>query len=315
MKVQKPSKKIKKPAAPRPATKHESRPVPAFNSLKMSILEHPSNSETWVKLMSSHAEQGDLNAARREAEKALLTISFSSEKDLLNVWKSFINLEHFYGDRESFEKVFKRALNACKFEEIISHVVDLLVESKKFLEAEEVIELNIKKSKNRFDAWMNALSFYVKWRKSFNSQSEDFKKLDEKRKEILRRALQSLPMKKHIDFLVKYSLIEYRANNFEVARSTFENILKNFPKRNDIWNVFIDAEMKFTQDLEVIRGLFERQLSLKQNLKHAQNIFKKFLAFEEKFGDSESQKRVTSKAEKFVNEYLDAKKNLTGLAE
>lgn len=137
----------------------------------------------------------------------------------------------------------------------------------------------------------------------------DVKEKQGKIKELVRRSLQSLPPQKHIQFLQKYSLLEYKANNFEAARTNFENMVANFPKRNDIWNVFIDAEIKHTKDVEYIRTLFERATSLRNNLKITQGYFKKFLAFEEKFGDENSQNHVKSKAERFVQDFIDARQS------
>ncbi len=65
-----------------------------------------------------------------------------------------------------------------------------------------------------------------------------------------------------------------------MARLNFENILANFPKRNDIWNVYIDLEIKYTQDIFQIRNLFEKVLALNPKLKMAKNLFEKYLNFE-----------------------------------
>jgi len=50
--------------------------------------------------------------------------------------------------------------------------------------------------------------------------------------------------------LSKYSIFEYECGNFEIGRMNFENIISNFPKRNDIWNIYLDMEIKYVKQIE-----------------------------------------------------------------
>ena len=37
----------------------------------------------------------------------------------------------------------------------------------------------------------------------------------------------------------------YEVGEQEKGRTTFEAIISNYPKRTDIWNVYLDAEVKY----------------------------------------------------------------------
>lgn len=84
----------------------------------------------------------------------------------------------------------------------------------------------------------------------------------------------------------------------------FEGLLSSFPKRVDLWSVFLDLEIK-VGDVEQVRRLFERALGIgvaadgtkageKKKLKgkQAKFFFKKWLAFEEKMDTSGNGKKV-----------------------
>lgn len=47
--------------------------------------------------------------------------------------------------------------------------------------------------------------------------------------------------------------MEYRYGNFERGRTMFEGIISNYPKKLDIWSVYIDMELKFTSDVTSVR--------------------------------------------------------------
>ena len=66
-------------------------------------------------------------------------------------------------------------------------------------------------------------------------EKDNAKLFIDKVKELVRRALQSLPKKNHIFFLTQYAIIEYKYGGFELARTNFENLVSLFPKRNDLW--------------------------------------------------------------------------------
>ena len=276
---------------------------PQFLALQKNVLEHPHSSENWIRLIAYYVEKGSVEEARKQTKKALAVVSFTSEMEKLNLWKSFINLEFNYGSGKSLLDIYRQASCACGLEHICQHLLALFKAKGMFEAGDFYVKDLLKKSKDRFLAWKIALGFYVDWREQ-HKDKEGEREAEEQVKEILRRALQSLPLNRHIEFISQYAKLEYHCNALDTARMNFENLLSNFPRRNDIWSVYLDYEMKYAQDVEYARTLFERVTSIKKSLKQTKFFFKKFLDFETKFGDKKTQKAVMAKAKEFVDNYV-----------
>jgi hypothetical protein len=56
--------------------------------------------------------------------------------------------------------------------------------------------------------------------------------------------MQALPRRKHVKVLVQTALLEVREGAVERGRTMFESILRNYPRRTDIWSTYIDQEIK-----------------------------------------------------------------------
>jgi rRNA biogenesis protein RRP5 len=63
-------------------------------------------------------------------------------------------------------------------------------------------------------------------------------------KVVLQKALQALPKNLHINMISKYGMLEYKAGKCESGRTMFEGIVTNYPKRMDIWAIYMDMEVK-----------------------------------------------------------------------
>lgn len=68
-------------------------------------------------------------------------------------------------------------------------------------------------------------------------------------------------------------------------------------------------EIKYTKDVEYIRGVFEKVIAVPNKLKQVKHYFKKYLDFENKFGNSKSQNAVKKKAVKYVSQLQDQDEN------
>lgn len=84
----------------------------------------------------------------------------------------------------------------------------------------------------------------------------------------------------------------------------FEGLLASWPKRLDLWNVLLDAEIK-QGDQEQIRRLFERITSQNLKSKKAKFFFKRWLDYEEREGDAKSQERVRMLAAEYVRKVTE----------
>ena len=84
----------------------------------------------------------------------------------------------------------------------------------------------------------------------------------------------------------------------------FEGLLASWPKRFDLWNVLLDAEIK-QGDQEQIRRLFERITSQNLKSKKAKFFFKRWLDYEDKEGDAKTQERVRMLAAEYVRKVTE----------
>ena len=57
----------------------------------------------------------------------------------------------------------------------------------------------------------------------------------------------------------------------------FDKILKNFPKRKDIWFIYIDKEIKYGKNVDKVRQIFDKMFEIKFKINDLKSIMKKFL--------------------------------------
>eukprot|EP01097_Dermamoeba_algensis_P010135 TRINITY_DN7383_c0_g1_i1.p1 TRINITY_DN7383_c0_g1~~TRINITY_DN7383_c0_g1_i1.p1 ORF type:complete len:163 (+),score=67.08 TRINITY_DN7383_c0_g1_i1:39-491(+) len=127
-------------------------------------------------------------------------------------------------------------------------------------------------------------------------------KVSEDLQALLQRGLQALPKRKHIKLISRFGMMEFRNGSPERGRTLLEGILTNYPKKLDIWSVYLDLEIKLG-DKKKIRNLFERLTSLNMSTKKMKFVFKKYLTWEKKNGSEAEVEKVKQKA----IEYIDSK--------
>ncbi|XP_010775558.1 protein RRP5 homolog [Notothenia coriiceps] len=79
----------------------------------------------------------------------------------------------------------------------------------------------------------------------------------------------------------------------------FDKILTSYPKRTDLWSVFIDLMVKHGSQKEV-RALFDRVIHLSVSVQKIKFFFKRYLEYEKKLGTPQSIQAVKEKAMEFV---------------
>ena len=105
-----------------------------------------------------------------------------------------------------------------------------------------------------------------------------------------------------------YGQLLYRYNKNEEARNMFDNILKNFPKRKDIWFVYIDKEIKFGKNGDKVRQIFDKMFEIKFKANDLKSIMKKFLEFEKQNCKDEKEFLKAQEKTKEILEKRMAKK-------
>lgn len=54
-----------------------------------------------------------------------------------------------------------------------------------------------------------------------------------------------------MDVIAKFAQLEFRYGDAERGRSMFDKVLSSYPKRTDLWSVFIDLMVKYGAQKEV----------------------------------------------------------------
>ncbi|KAK3095914.1 hypothetical protein FSP39_020750 [Pinctada imbricata] len=251
------------------------------------VLQSPNSSMVWLRYMAHHLETTEIEKARAVAERALKTISFREEQEKFNVWVGYLNLENMYGTPELLKKVLDRALKENEPLNVYQQMVNIYVKSGKMEEAEQLYNIMTKKLGQNKDVWRGFGDFYFR-----NQRAESARKL-------LQRSLKSLEQKYHVETISKFAQMEFKHGEPERGKTMFENILSNYPKRTDLWSVYIDMVTKLGE-IENTRQIFERVINLKLSAKKMKFFFKKYLDFEKAHGDSESIEEVKNKALTYV---------------
>nr|KAG5714165.1 hypothetical protein BaRGS_018382 [Batillaria attramentaria] len=197
----------------------------------------------------------------------------------MNVWIALLNLENLYGSKDQVTQTFHRALQVSDPLTLFRRVAAMYTASGKMEEAEHTYQAMVRKFKQTKQAWADFGLFLYKQGR-----------LDAARN-LLQRSLLSLERRDHVDMIAKFAQMEFGHGEPERGATMFEKIMAEFPRRSDIMSVFIDMVIK-SGDPDRARELFERAVT---NMKNAKFFFKKYLAFEEKYGTEGSVARVKDK--------------------
>ncbi|CAH0480758.1 unnamed protein product [Peronospora belbahrii] len=174
--------------------------------------------------------------------------------------------------------------NASDYERLL---VDLYARAEEHEDVKQTLTTMQKKFHTSKQAWIRSLQYLV-GEKQFSDAAE-----------TLQRSLKSLAAHKHLPVILKYGQLLYEQAELDKARTIFEGILANYPKRIDLWNVYLDKEIKFG-DIVLVRALFERLLAMEFSAKKMKFLFKKFLQFEQEQGDNDCVEHVKHLAKEFV---------------
>eukprot|EP00262_Sarcandra_glabra_P007984 TRINITY_DN21152_c0_g1_i1.p1 TRINITY_DN21152_c0_g1~~TRINITY_DN21152_c0_g1_i1.p1 ORF type:complete len:572 (-),score=125.55 TRINITY_DN21152_c0_g1_i1:250-1932(-) len=252
------------------------------------VRSSPNSSYVWIKYMAFMLSLADVEKARSIAERALQTINIREEGEKLNIWVAYFNLENEYGSppEEAVMKIFQRALQYCDHKKLYLALLGMFERTEKHKLADELLDKMTKKYKNSCKIWLRLVQSFLKAGKD-GVQS------------VVNRALLSLPRNKHIKFISQTGILEFKCGVPERARSMFEGMLREYPKRTDLWKTYLDQEIRLG-DSVVIRALFERATSLSLPPKKMKFLFKKYLVYEASCGDEERIEYVKKKAMEYV---------------
>ncbi|XP_057768681.1 rRNA biogenesis protein RRP5 isoform X2 [Salvia miltiorrhiza] len=252
------------------------------------IRSSPNSSFIWIKYMAFMLSLADVEKARSIAERALRTINIREESEKLNVWVAYFNLENEYGNppEEAVSKIFERALQYCDPKKVNLALLGMYERTEQHKLADDLLNKMSRKFKQSCKVWVRKVQSLVK-RNSDGVQS------------VVERGLKSLPRHKHIKFITQTAILEFKCGVPDRGRSLFEKMLREYPKRTDLWSVYLDQEIR-VGDADLIRALFERAISLSLPPKKMKFLFNKYLQYEKSSGDEQRIESVKAKAMEYV---------------
>ncbi|KAL6563943.1 hypothetical protein OROHE_005183 [Orobanche hederae] len=256
------------------------------------IRSSPNSSFIWIKYMAFMLSLADIEKARSVAERALRTINIREEFEKLNIWVAYFNLENEYGNpaEEVVRKVFQRALQYCDPKRVHLALLGMYERTEQYKLADELLDKMSRKFKHSCKVWLRKIRSLLR-RNSDGIQS------------VVNRALLSLPRHKHIKFISRTAILEFKCGVPDRGRSMFEGMLREYPKRTDLWSIYLDQEIRLG-DADLIRALFERAISLSLPPKKMKFLFNKYLEHEKSIGDEERIEAVKKAAMDYVENTL-----------
>lgn len=266
-----------------------SRAPQSINDFERLIIGNPNSSILWMNYMSFQLQLSEVEKAREIGERALKTINYNDEQEKLNIWIALLNLENSFGTEESLEETFKKA---CQFMDSLTmhqKLASIFIISENFEKVDELYKKIFKKFGSE------SVQVWVAYASNLLSRN-----LKEQCHEILARALKVLPKRDHIEVVKRFAQLEYEQGELEQGRSLFEGLISDAPKRIDLWNIYIDKEIKFGKDKEKVEDLFERVITKKLSKKQAKFFFNKWVEYEDSLNDELGSLRVKAKAADYV---------------
>uniref|UniRef100_A0A1I8NZ65 S1 motif domain-containing protein n=1 Tax=Stomoxys calcitrans TaxID=35570 RepID=A0A1I8NZ65_STOCA len=257
------------------------------------VLSDPNNSKHWINYMVYHLQSAEIDKARAVARRALKTITFRNSDDQINIWVAMLNLELRYGSKESFNDILKEALMYNDPLKVYLRAVEIMTDAQKNQEVIEMIGVITKKFKTEQEMWRVAANAFF---------TID---MPERAQQLLHRALTCLPERDHVNTIVMFANLNHKFENNEMAQTLLDQVVTSYPKRVDVWCQYVDMLVK-ADLVESARNILERAVVQKIPLRKMRTIFKKYLEFEERFGNDTLVQRVKQLAIDYVkkNEHL-----------
>ncbi|XP_047343995.1 protein RRP5 homolog [Vespa velutina] len=251
------------------------------------VLASPDSSLVWLQYMAYHLQATEVEKARAIARRAIKTINFREENEKLNVWNAWLNLESKFGTPEALNDVFQEAVRTNDALKVYTHMLTVHAEAGRQFELEKLVNTFIGKFKQNPKVWPECGGALLKLG------------LKDKSRQVMQRALQSLPSSEHVNIMLRFANLENQFGEKERSQTLFEQILSSYPKRVDIWSSYVDSLVK-SEEISIARKVLER--AIVQNLppKKMKVLFKKFISFEEKHGTPEDVEHVQRAATDYI---------------
>ena len=280
-----------------------SLPLSSALDFERTLLSQPDSSMIWAQYMSHLLDQGEIDKSRSIAERALKTINIREEAEKANIWVAYLNLENAFGTDETLDEVFRRACEYADKKKMHLYLVSILIKSGKDDKAEELFQTMLKKFSQSSKVWVNYAAYLL-----------EHNRLEEAR-DLLPRSLKILPKRKcnlsrrclhvliaDVKTVSKFAQLQFKFSSPEHGRTIMTGLLANYPRRFDLWSIFLDLEIKQGEPA-VIRRLFQSVLAMKMSSKKAKFFFKKWSQWEQESGDAAGIAEVKRLAKEYVESW------------
>ncbi|KAF4655938.1 hypothetical protein FOL46_008067, partial [Perkinsus olseni] len=268
-------------------------------SASSSTSDMPSASEVWIQYMGYWMQMAEVQRARECAERGIKQrLGFRDEQDRLNLWIAYLNLEAHIcveGGRKKealkrVEDLFKRAASYNNAKKVHMAMCDVWSRAGADDLTLEVYKRTAEKFGHSKKVWMKYLEFLY-----------STGKLSEARQNCLPRALRLTDKRKHSLIATRAAKLEYKYGTVERGKTIFESLLASQPKRLDIWSVYLDEHINANkEDPDAVRSVFDRAVTLKLKPAKMKFFFKRWVNFEQSYGDAEHLDLVKEKAREYV---------------
>jgi rRNA biogenesis protein RRP5 len=267
------------------------------------LLGQPNSAEMWVRYMIFQRELNEIEKARQIARRALATINPREEKEKLDVWTALLHLENDFANDDAIEATFKEASQHNDSREIHERMIKIYISAGK-LDVSSNFTTCIQfdtntpsqKADNLYQSMMKNKSFtpdpnfwlgYATFLMDVLSPPSPTRA-----RALLQRATQSVPSTQHRHLTQKFAALEFKSANgdAERGRTIFEGLVSTWPKKGDVWDVYLSLEMSHGSE-DNVRDLFERMSKVGKK-KRAMTVFKNWAEWEESKGNKKGVERV-----------------------
>jgi len=296
-----------------------------------AVMAAPGEAYAWVRYMAWLMAEGDPDGARAVARRALSTIPMAAESEKFSVWVALINLEAEVEGCAAAMRQFAEAMPYC--EPLKLHLAALDAVEPRALagagsasaeadvgraaEAVSAVEELLKRmtrkhGREEVEPWLRKVRWHLRRGETSAARA------------AVEAATRAVPKRSRVALAVQTALLEFRDGSAERGRSALEGLIGLYPKRTDLWAVYLDQEAKEcarlvteargkvggggAEDSAAVRravararALFDRATSLTLPANKMKHLFKKSLAFEMRCGDAAGAAAVRAKALAFVS--------------
>jgi rRNA biogenesis protein RRP5 len=132
------------------------------DQFERALINDRNSSFVWIKYMAFYLETAEIEKARAIAKKAIASINFREEQELLNVWIALLNLEIRFGTDDTYNEALREAIQRNDPFKVYSQTLSILLELDKSEEADKIVEILKKKFKPKPEMWLLVSEAYLK---------------------------------------------------------------------------------------------------------------------------------------------------------